>query len=260
MRSGAREADVSGCFARSGHAQCIVSVDWRMSTTAMASDYVLPAAHHFGRSRSSSPTLDDEPHDGRRIVEPAGDTRSEVDRALLAQKVQERARARETFTSRDAAGTERRLDDFADQYTGGGSCGSTKSGSRRSGCRTAPTPGPPPGTPGHAPSAGTFASQAGATARARTARPRTSSRMKRTTRSDGIRKTRSVSDAHTSRPVLHRPSVVHRGRRGTAAPQENLPRAATTPLCSRAGTAAGRPLHEHHGPAAPATHRGLRMS
>lgn len=102
--------------------KCIVSVDWRMSTTAMASDYILPAAHHFEKVTFAFPnpwmmnlTM------GDRIVEPTGDTRNEVSMALLlAQKVQERARAREVLTSRDAAGTERRLDDFADQYTGGG--------------------------------------------------------------------------------------------------------------------------------------------
>ena len=27
--------------------KCIVSVDWRMTTTGMFSDYVLPAAHHY---------------------------------------------------------------------------------------------------------------------------------------------------------------------------------------------------------------------
>jgi DMSO reductase family type II enzyme molybdopterin subunit len=75
--------------------KCIVSVDWRMSTTAMASDYVLPAAHHFEKVSFQFPnpwmmnlTM------GDRIVEPAGDSRSEVSIALLlAQKVQERARA-----------------------------------------------------------------------------------------------------------------------------------------------------------------------
>ena len=102
--------------------RCVVSVDWRMSTTAAWSDYVLPAAHHFEKVTFPFPTpwmLNVAM--GDRIVEPAGDSRSEVDIALaLAQKVQERARAREILTSRDAKGTERRLDDFVDQYTAGG--------------------------------------------------------------------------------------------------------------------------------------------
>jgi len=102
--------------------KCVVSVDWRMSTTAAWSDYVLPAAHHFEKVTFPFPTpwmLNVAM--GDRIVEPAGDSRNEVDIALaLAQKVQERARAREILTSRDAKGTERRLDDFADQYTAGG--------------------------------------------------------------------------------------------------------------------------------------------
>jgi len=101
---------------------CIVSVDWRMSTTALASDYVLPAAQHFEKLTFQFPspwtmnlTL------GDRIVAPAGDTRPEVDMALLlAEKVQERALARELRTSRDSRGTERRLDDFLGQYTANG--------------------------------------------------------------------------------------------------------------------------------------------
>jgi anaerobic selenocysteine-containing dehydrogenase len=102
--------------------KCIVSVDWRMSTTGAWSDYVLPAAHHFEKVSFPFPT----PWMmnvaiGDRIVEPAGESRGEVEIALaLAEKVQERARAREITSSRDAKGTVRRLDDFADQYTGGG--------------------------------------------------------------------------------------------------------------------------------------------
>jgi nitrate reductase alpha subunit len=102
--------------------KCIVSVDWRMSTTALASDYVLPVAHHFEKVTFQFPspwtmtlTL------GDRIVAPAGDTRNEVQISrLLAEKVQERALAREMPTSRDSRGTERRLDDFAGQYTANG--------------------------------------------------------------------------------------------------------------------------------------------
>ncbi len=102
--------------------KCIVSVDWRMTTTGMFSDYVLPAAHHFEKVTFPFPnpwtmniTM------GEKIVEPAADTRTEASIALLlTQKVQERARAREIFTSRDANGTVRRLDDFAEQYTSGG--------------------------------------------------------------------------------------------------------------------------------------------
>jgi DMSO reductase family type II enzyme molybdopterin subunit len=102
--------------------RCIVSVDWRMTSTGMFSDYVLPAAHHFEKLTfpfanpwTMNVTI------GDRLVEPAGDTRSEASIALLlAQKIEERARAREMFTSRDAGGVVRRLDDFATQYTSGG--------------------------------------------------------------------------------------------------------------------------------------------
>ena len=102
--------------------KCIISVDWRMSATGMFSDYVLPAAHHFEKVTFPFPnpwtmhlTM------GDRIVEPAGDSRPETEIALLlTQKVQERARARNILTSRDASGTVRKLDDFAEQYTSGG--------------------------------------------------------------------------------------------------------------------------------------------
>jgi len=101
---------------------CVVSVDIRMSSTAMWSDYVLPAAQHLEKVTFPFPnpwTLNIAM--GDRIVEPAAETRGEVAIALgLAQKIQERARAREIVTSRDAAGTERRLDDIAEQYTAGG--------------------------------------------------------------------------------------------------------------------------------------------
>ncbi len=87
--------------------KCIVSVDWRMSTTAAWSDYVLPAAHHFEKVTFPFPTpwmLNVAM--GDRIVPPAGESRNEVDIALaLAEKVQERARAREILTSRDANGS-----------------------------------------------------------------------------------------------------------------------------------------------------------
>ncbi|MFQ5517017.1 MAG: molybdopterin-dependent oxidoreductase [Acidimicrobiia bacterium] len=102
--------------------RCIVSVDWRMSSTGMFSDYVLPAAHHFEKITFPFPnpwtmnlTM------GDKVVEPAADSRPETAiTLLLAQKVQERARARNVVVSLDAAGTERRLDDFAGQYTSGG--------------------------------------------------------------------------------------------------------------------------------------------
>jgi anaerobic selenocysteine-containing dehydrogenase len=101
---------------------CIVTVDWRMSTTGMLSDYVLPVAHHYEKLAFMFPapqvmnlTFSD------KAVEPPEDVRAEVDIAMmLAEKIEERARARGITKSTDKRGVERRLDNFVDQYTIGG--------------------------------------------------------------------------------------------------------------------------------------------
>ncbi|MHC4611916.1 MAG: molybdopterin-dependent oxidoreductase, partial [Planctomycetota bacterium] len=75
----------------------IVSVDWRMSTTGLHSDIVLPAAQHYEKPNFpyTTPdvmnlTLSD------RAVEPAGESRSEWQITLmLAKKIAERAKARD---------------------------------------------------------------------------------------------------------------------------------------------------------------------
>jgi len=74
----------------------IVSMDWRMSTTGLHSDIVLPAAQHYEKPNFpyTTPdvmnlTLSD------RAVEPAGEARSEWQMTLmLAKKLAERAKAR----------------------------------------------------------------------------------------------------------------------------------------------------------------------
>ena len=73
-----------------------VTIDWRMSTTALHSDVVLPAAQHYEKSSFQMPmpramgiTFSD------RAVEPAGESRSEYEIMLaLARAIEERAARR----------------------------------------------------------------------------------------------------------------------------------------------------------------------
>ena len=102
--------------------KCIVTVDWRMSTTGMFSDYVLPVAHHYVKIAFMFPT----PHlmnltFSDKAVEPPPDVRPEVEIGLmLAEKLQERAQARGITETRDSRGTVRPLDNVVDRYTIGG--------------------------------------------------------------------------------------------------------------------------------------------
>ena len=102
--------------------KCIVTVDWRMNTTGLFSDYFLPVAQHYEKLAFMFPvpqvmnlTFSD------KAVEPPPDTKSEVDIALLlAEKIEERAKARGITESRDQKGVVRRLDNLTEQYTIGG--------------------------------------------------------------------------------------------------------------------------------------------
>ncbi|MDO8614856.1 MAG: molybdopterin-dependent oxidoreductase [Dehalococcoidia bacterium] len=102
--------------------KCIVTVDWRMNTTGMFSDYFLPVAHHYEKIAFMFPT----PHlmnltFSDKAVEPPPDVRTEVEIALmLAEKLEERAKARGITEVRDGRGGVRRLDDIVDRYTIGG--------------------------------------------------------------------------------------------------------------------------------------------
>ncbi len=102
--------------------KCIVTVDWRMQTTGMFSDYFLPVAHHYEKVAFMFPT----PHlmnltFSDKAVEPPADVKPEVDIALmLTERVQERAKARGIVETTDSNGTVRRLDDLVDRYTIGG--------------------------------------------------------------------------------------------------------------------------------------------
>ena len=102
--------------------KCIVTVDWRMNTTGLFSDYFLPVAQHYEKLAFMFPTpqvmnltISD------KAVEPPPDTKPEVDIAImLAEKIEERAKAREITESVDQRGVVRRLDNLVDQYTIGG--------------------------------------------------------------------------------------------------------------------------------------------
>jgi DMSO reductase family type II enzyme molybdopterin subunit len=90
----------------------IVSVDWRMSTTGLHSDIILPAAQHYEKPNFpyTTPdvmnlTLSD------RAVEPAGESRSEWQITLmLAKKLSERAKNRGLLEIRNPFGESIRLD------------------------------------------------------------------------------------------------------------------------------------------------------
>jgi DMSO reductase family type II enzyme molybdopterin subunit len=102
--------------------KCIVTVDWRMNTTGLFSDYFLPVAHHYEKIAFMFPTpqvmnltFSD------KAVEPPADTKAEPEIALLlAEKIEERAKARGITESRDGQDRVRRLDNLMDQYTIGG--------------------------------------------------------------------------------------------------------------------------------------------
>jgi len=99
--------------------KCAVTVDWRMQTTGLLSDYFLPVAHHFEKIAFMFPTpqlmnltFSD------KAVEPPPDVKDEVEIAvLLAEKIAERAKARGLTEYADSRGVARRLDDLVDRYT-----------------------------------------------------------------------------------------------------------------------------------------------
>ncbi len=97
----------------------IVSVDWRMSTTGMHSDIVLPASQHYEKPNFhlASPSLLQLTFSDT-AVEPLGESLSEWEMfKMLAEKVEERARKREFFTYTDSNGRERNLDGIAYRFS-----------------------------------------------------------------------------------------------------------------------------------------------
>ncbi len=100
----------------------IVSVDWRMQTTAMWSDIVLPVALSYEKMTFHIPTPDilnltfsDE------AAAPAGEAKPEFEIfKLLAEKIEERARARDFVEYQDSRGGAHRLDNLVGSFTMGG--------------------------------------------------------------------------------------------------------------------------------------------
>jgi DMSO reductase family type II enzyme molybdopterin subunit len=97
----------------------IVSVDWRMSTTGMFSDYVLPCSQHYEKSNFhlASPTLMQLTYSDN-ATEPEGESLGEWDIfRLLTKKIEERAKARGFVEYTDSTGREHRLDNLYHDMT-----------------------------------------------------------------------------------------------------------------------------------------------
>ncbi len=99
-----------------------VTVDFRMSNTALYSDFVLPAASWYERDDITwSTTLAPFVHPTVKATEPLGEAKSDWQiHCLLLKAIQERAVARDERTFTDRAGGERRLDQVYDDFTYGG--------------------------------------------------------------------------------------------------------------------------------------------
>jgi anaerobic selenocysteine-containing dehydrogenase len=97
----------------------VVAVDVRMSTTALFSDIVLPAAGHYEKvdfrfTTAHVPFLTFVD----RAVEPVGESKPEWETfALLAKKIEERARRREFGEYNDVKGKTYRVDNLYDVFT-----------------------------------------------------------------------------------------------------------------------------------------------
>ncbi|HEU4759460.1 MAG TPA: molybdopterin-dependent oxidoreductase, partial [Dehalococcoidia bacterium] len=97
----------------------VVFIDWRMNTTGMYSDIVLPAAthaekinFHFSTTHMNQMVFNDQ------SVEPAGEAKSEPQIfRLLTKKLEERAKARGFVEYVDGHGMTKRLDDLYARYT-----------------------------------------------------------------------------------------------------------------------------------------------
>jgi anaerobic selenocysteine-containing dehydrogenase len=96
----------------------IVTLDWRMTTTGLQSDYVLPVSAWYERTEHKWVTpLMPFIHSGEKATS-YYEAKSDWEiLARLAQAVQQRARERGLQTFRDRAGNERRLDDVYDRFS-----------------------------------------------------------------------------------------------------------------------------------------------
>ncbi len=102
--------------------ELLVTVDWRMSNTALHSDYVLPAAGWYEKDDILWATpLAPYIHIISRAVEPLGEAKPDYAViCLLMKAIQTRARARGITHFNDRTGERRRLDKVYDEFTFGG--------------------------------------------------------------------------------------------------------------------------------------------
>jgi DMSO reductase family type II enzyme molybdopterin subunit len=105
-----------------------VTVDWHMTTTALQSDILLPAANHGEKLNVHYAT----PHVMQVLIadqaaEPAGEAKPEWEIfQLLAERISRRAAARGLASFRDRDGTIRSYAGLAEQYTQGGAYASVE--------------------------------------------------------------------------------------------------------------------------------------
>jgi DMSO reductase family type II enzyme molybdopterin subunit len=99
----------------------LVTFDWRMSNTALHSDWVLPAAGWYEKDDITWATpIAPFAHATTRAVPPLGESITDWEfHCRLVRRIQERAIARGIPTFRDRAGEERRLDRVYDDMTFG---------------------------------------------------------------------------------------------------------------------------------------------
>ena len=100
-----------------------VSIEMRMSSTALYADYVLPAAASYEKCDVNDwyTPLAPFAHVTNAAVPPLAEAKPEWEiMALLASRVQQRAKERGLLNYRDASGKRRRLSDFYDRMTFGG--------------------------------------------------------------------------------------------------------------------------------------------
>ena len=101
----------------------IVTVDWRMSTTGLYSDYILPASGWYERTSTSMLGSTQSPfmQVNNRAAEPLYESLNDWTIFVrLARKVSERARERGILTYLDKDGRERKLDRLEEKVTSGG--------------------------------------------------------------------------------------------------------------------------------------------
>jgi DMSO reductase family type II enzyme molybdopterin subunit len=99
----------------------LVTVDWRMSNTALLSDYVLPAASWYEKDDITwSTPISPFAHVLTRAVAPLAESKTDWEfHALLLKTIQARAEERGQLTFEDRAKNERRLDRVYDEFSFG---------------------------------------------------------------------------------------------------------------------------------------------